>query len=464
MSRASVAKASVSAKSYFIIIAMVAALAGLLFGYDTGVISGAILFIRNDFQLSPLGNGMVVSSVLFGALVGALFSGRMTDYYGRKMILIVVSLLFVLGTLESALAPNEPALIMGRIAVGVAIGIASYAAPLYISEISPPRYRGALVSLNQLAIGIGILASYVVDYVFAPQQAWRMMLGFGVIPAVLLFIGLLFLPRSPRWMVSQGYYGKALEILHRLRGGLDIAEKELESIRATVTKERMEWKILFSNTIRPVVVIGIGLAVLQQVTGINTILYYAPTILTMTGYQGATGAILSTMGIGAVFVIFTIISLPLIDVLGRRILLIAGLIGMACGLLVMAYSFHAVQSSSVIHWLTLGGMLVYIASFAFSLGPIMWLMIAEIYPLKVRGLGASLATCCNWLSNLIVAFTFLSIVNAIGVSSTFMIYFVMCLVSIVFVYFFVPETKSITLEHFESNLLSGKKWRQLSDK
>lgn len=460
MNRASAA----SAKSYFVIIAMVAALAGVLFGYDTGVISGAILFIRNDFQLSPLANGMVVSSVLFGALIGALFSGRMTDYYGRKMILIMVALLFILGTLETALAPNEPALIIGRIAVGVAIGIASYAAPLYISEISPPRYRGALVSLNQLAISLGILTSYVVDYVFAPQQAWRLMLGFGVIPAVLLFIGLLFLPRSPRWMVSQGYYGKALEILHRLRGGLDAAEKELESIRATVTKERMEWKVLFSKTIRPVVVIGIGLAVLQQVTGINTILYYAPTILTMTGYQGASGAILSTMGVGAIFVIFTVVSLPLIDLVGRRALLFAGLIGMALGLLIMAYSFHVTQSSAVIHWLTLGGMLVYIASFAFSLGPIMWLMIAEIYPLKVRGLGASLATCCNWLSNLIVAFTFLSIVDAIGVSTTFMIYFVMCLVSMVFVYFLVPETKGITLEHFEANLLSGKKWRQLADK
>ena len=460
MSRTSAA----SAKGYFIIIAMVAALAGLLFGYDTGVISGAILFIRNDFQLTPITNGMVVSSVLFGALIGALFSGRMTDYYGRKMILIVVALLFILGTLETALAPNEPALIIGRIAVGVAIGIASYAAPLYISEISPPRYRGALVSLNQLAIGIGILASYIVDYFFAPQQAWRWMLGMGVIPAILLFVGLLFLPRSPRWMVSQGYYGKALEILHRLRGGLDLAEKELEAIRATVTKERMEWKVLFSKTIRPVVIIGIGLAVLQQVTGINTILYYAPTILTMTGYQGATGAILATMGIGVVFVIFTVVSLPLIDRLGRRILLIAGLIGMAVGLLIMAYSFHVVQSSAMIHWLTLGGMLLYIASFAFSLGPIMWLMISEIYPLKVRGLGASLATCFNWLSNLIVAFTFLSIVQAIGVSTTFMIYFVMCLVSIVFVYFFVPETKGMTLEHFEANLLSGKKWRQLADK
>ena len=286
----------------------------------------------------------------------------------------------------------------------------------------------------------------------------------GVIPAIFLFFGLLFLPRSPRWMVSQGYYGKALEILHRLRGSLDLAEKELESIRATVTKERMEWKMLFSKTIRPVVIIGIGLAVLQQVTGINTILYYAPTILTMTGYQGATGAILATMGIGVVFVIFTVVSLPLIDRLGRRILLIAGLMGMAVGLLIMAYSFHTLQSSTIIHLLTLGGMLLYIASFAFSLGPIMWLMISEIYPLKVRGLGASLATCFNWLSNLIVAFTFLSIVQAIGVSTTFMIYFVMCLVSIVFVYFFVPETKGMTLEHFEANLLSGKKWRQLADK
>jgi sugar porter (SP) family MFS transporter len=449
--------------SYVTLISMVAAIAGILFGFDTGIISGAILFINNQFHLSALLNGTLVSAVLFGALIGAIFSGKITDHYGRKMILISVALVFALGTLLTSLAPNLALLIIGRFVVGLAIGLASYAAPLYISEIAPPQYRGALVSLNQLAISIGILLSYVVDYLLAAAHAWRLMLGMGILPAILLLIGMIFLPRSPRWMFAKGHHSKAAAILRRIRGGDRNIDHELSMMRDHLNHMQGSWRILFSKTIRPVVFIGAGLAILQQVTGINTILYYAPTILKTVGYGDSGHAILATMGVGGIFVLFTIVSLPLIDIVGRRKLLIVGLLGMALGLAIMIWSFHHTALTNQQKYILLAGLFIYIAAFAFSLGPIMWLMISEIYPLKVRGIGASFATCLNWASNMIVAFTFLTIVKAIGIPSTFTIYLIMCFVSIAFVVLLVPETKGILLEQIEVNLLEGKKWRHLGD-
>ena len=443
---------------------MIAAIAGILFGYDTGVISGAILFINHQFHLNTITNGALVSAVLLGALIGAAFSGVLTDHWGRKTILIMVACFFVIGSIESALSPNLFLLIIGRIIVGIAIGIASYAAPLYISEIAPAKYRGALVSLNQLAISIGILVSYVIDYIFAQHDAWRLMLAFGVLPALLLLVGMIFLPRSPRWLMAKGHHDKALAILRRIRGGDRDVDHEVSAIRATINQEKVKWHLLFSKRIRPVVIIGLGLAVLQQVTGINTILYYAPTIFASNYQHGNSAAILTTMGIGAIFVLFTIVSLPLIDVVGRRKLLIVGLVGMAIGLLMMSWGFHNDDQTIQGKWMIHAGVLIYIASFAFSLGPIVWLMIAEIYPLRLRGLGASLATCGNWLSNGVVAFTFLSIVKGIGTSNTFLLYFVMCILSLLFVYFLMPETKGVSLERIEANLLEGKKWRHLGDR
>lgn len=457
-------KTTSSHKSYyFIVISMVAALAGILFGFDTGVISGAILYINQLFHLTPEINGFVVSAVLIGALCGAAFSGYVTDHYGRKTILIAVACIFMLGTIVTALTPNVPLLIIGRIIVGIAIGIASYAAPLYISEIAPPRFRGALVSLNQLAIAIGILLSYIVDYKFAKTGSWRLMLGFGILPAFLLFIGMLFLPRSPRWLVAKGHYNKALITLRRIRGSNHDVDHEVDDIQATLQQGKAPWHFLFSKKVRPVVIIGAGLAILQQVTGINTILYYAPTIFSMSGLASSADAIFKSISIGAIFVLFTVAALPLIDSVGRRKLLLIGLLGMAMGLLIMAIGLHQQHPSASMQNVLEVGVLLYIACFAVSLGPVMWLMIAEIYPLNIRGIGASFATCINWLSNGVVAFSFLSIVHVIGISSTFMIYFVMCLVSIIFVYFFVPETKGISLEKIEANLLNNKKWRHLGD-
>lgn len=448
---------------YYILMAFVAALAGILFGYDTGVMSGAILFIEKDFELTPTSNGLVMGAVLFGALLGAVVSGRITDYFGRKKLLIVSALIFMVGALGTALAPSIPVLIIGRVIIGLAIGVASYAAPLYISEIAPHHQRGALVALNQLAISIGILISYIVDYYCSMHESWRLMLGLGFVPGLCLLIGMIYLPDSPRWVLSKGFEGLARATLQRIRGSRAEINEEIKEIKHTLREESTtSWHFVFSKTVRPVLWIGFALAFIQQVTGINTILYYAPTILHMAGFGNATTSILATMGIGVIFVIFTIVSLPLIDRLGRRPLLIAGLVGMALSLAVLAYLFKASNSlEGPMHWVALISMLVYIACFAFSLGPIMWLMIAEIYPLRVRGTGASLATCVNWASNFLVTATFLNMVKYMGASGTFSVYMVFSILSLFFIYFLVPETKGVSLEEIERNLFEKKPWRKL---
>ena len=446
----------------YIVMAFIAALSGILFGYDTGVMSGAILFIEKEFPLSAGMNGIVMGAVLFGALFGAIVSGRLTDMFGRKKLLLVVACIFIFGSIITAIAPSIPYLIVGRIVVGLAIGIASYTAPLYISEISPHKQRGALVALNQLAISVGILLSYIVDYGFAYHEAWRWMLGLGAVPGLFLFLGMLYLPDSPRWILSKGHEKLARSVLQKIRGPKEPIDKEFEAIKKTIQVGPADWTFIFSHHVRPVLWIGFALAFIQQVTGINTILYYAPSILEMSGFGSSVTAILATMGIGAIFVIFTIASLPLIDFLGRRPLLISGLIGMALSLGALVYLFRlGGQVDPSLHWLALISMLVYIACFAFSLGPIMWLMIAEIYPLKVRGVGASLATCMNWASNLLVTATFLKLVQILGASGTFSLYMAFSILSILFIFFLVPETKGVTLEKIEENLFSGKQWRKL---
>jgi sugar porter (SP) family MFS transporter len=446
----------------YIFIALIAAISGILFGYDTGVMSGAILFIPQDFPLTPGMNGIVVGSVLFGALGGAIFSGRATDYFGRKRLLLIVAFIFIFGALGTAIAPSVLLLVIGRIVVGIAIGVASYVGPLYISEMAPQKHRGALVALNQFAITAGILLSYIVDYFFSFTENWRAMLGFGVIPGVFLFLGMLYLPESPRWLLSQDDEEQARKNLLRVRDSSKSVEREIADIKVTLKEEAADWRVIFSKLVRPVLWIGFGLAFIQQVTGINTILYYAPTILKMAGFGSASVSILATMGIGAVMMVVTLVSLPLIDRWGRRPLLFAGLVGMGVSLGVLSLLFRSATGiPPSLEWLGLVTMLVYIASFSFSLGPIMWLMIAEIYPLQVRGIGASLATCANWCSNLLVTATFLKMIEWVGARGTFSVYMAFCVLSIAFVYFLVPETKGVSLEDIEENLFAGKPWREL---
>lgn len=448
-----------SIKLFIVIAASIAALGGFLFGFDTGVISGAILFIAKEFHLSAFTNGLVVSAALFGALLGAISSGRVTDYLGRRRLLLILGFIFIFGTLLTALASTVFWLIIGRVIVGFAIGISSFTVPLYIAELAPAQYRGALVSLNQLALTIGILISYFVDVFFAREAAWRWMFVLGVIPAIALLIGMIFLPESPRWLMLKGFTEKARHVLQRIRTGS--VEAEIAGIQTLLREEKGDWHMLLRPWLRPALIIGFGMAFLQQATGINTIIYYAPTVLEIAGFHHAVGAILATAGVGLVNVLFTAIALPLLDSMGRRPLTLVGLAGMAIGLGALSFSFHAAATSTWLKWLALASMILYIACFAFSLGVVVWLFISEIFPLRIRGLATSLAIAATWGINMIVALTFLTLINKFGASGTFLIYCLVCIAGWLFVYFMVPETKNISLEKIAMNLLAGKKGREL---
>ncbi len=436
-----------------IVISLLAALSGLLFGFDTGVISGAILFINQNFSLLPSQTEWVISVVLLGALFGAVSSGRLTDRYGRKRLLMWSSLLFILGTLISSLATNILTLECGRFLLGLAIGNSSFTTPLYLAEISQKEKRGFMVALYQLAITIGILLSYFVNLYYAPIGAWRMMLGFGIIPASLLLISLFFVPESPRYLLSMGFLDKAKAVLCKLRSSHEV-EQELYNI-SLVKNDHDNWKtLIFDKHFRRVLTVGITLASLQQITGINTIIYYAPTIFKLSDFS-THNAFLATLLVGLVNMLVSIIVLPLVDTLGRRKLLMSGLSGMMISLMLLGLSVSFSTTHPHLKPLMPISMMLYIACFAFSLGPMTFVLISEIFPLAIRGFSMSLAIGANWLSNMLVAITFLSLIQAVGLTNTFYFYAACCLVALSFVYFFVPETKGVSLEKIENNLFSG---------
>jgi sugar porter (SP) family MFS transporter len=432
-------------ESFIYLVAVIAALCGLLFGYDTGVISGALLFVKRDFSLSSWMQSVVTSAVLAGATLGAGFSGRLTDRFGRRRMVIAVAVLFFLASLLTGLAPGVGWLALGRVLVGLAIGVCSYTAPLYISEISPARNRGALVSMNQLLITLGILVSYLTDYALAGGEHWRWMFGLAAIPAAILGIGMIFLPESPRWLVSAGKKERALAVLQRVRSATEAAE-ELQLIESHNQSQEAHWTELFQLQYRPALVVGVGLAIFQQITGINTIIYYAPTIFQLAGFSSAAQSILATSGVGLVNVLLTILSVRLLDRTGRRPLLLVGIAGMIASLAALGFVFQFGAHSWALSWLAVGSVMLYVASFAISLGPIFWLLIAEIYPLRVRGVAMGVATMANWAFNLLVALTFLLLVERLGPAYTFWIYALVSVASWIFGYRKVPETKGRTLE------------------
>ncbi len=438
-------------QSRFVYIAAAfAALGGLLFGYDTGVISGAELFFKNDFTLSTFALEVIVSGVLAGAAAGALAGGRLSDLFGRRRLLIATAIIFAAGALVCAFAVTAGMLILGRIIVGIGIGLSSGTVPVYISEVSPAYARGWQVSLFQLAITVGILLAYVVDFAFAKIEGWRWMFGLAVVPAAIFALGMVFLPESPRWLAMKGQHVRARDVLARIRGTAEVNAEMLE-VETTLreTKEHGTFADLLAPSLRPALIVGIGLAIFQQVTGINTVIYYAPIILQTAGISSASGAILATAGIGVVNVVMTIVSMWLIDRIGRKPLLLVGIAGMVVTLGVLSYAFHARAHTAGLAWIAVVGMMTYVASFAISLGPIFWLLIAEIYPLKIRSSSEGLAATFNWGANLVVALTFLTLVQSIGPSATFLLYALFAAASWFFSYHYVPETKGRTLEEIE---------------
>ncbi len=438
----------------------IAALAGLLLGYDTGSISGALGFIADAFHLDTVGKGGVISIVLVGGILGALINGIVADRLGRKLTVQGAALLFIAGAAASAFSPSAGALLASRFVLGLSLGAVSASAPLYIAEISPAAGRGRLVTLFQLAITIGILLGYFVDRSLTDSGDWRLMLGTSAVPASILLFGMSILPPSPRWLIKMGREEEARKTLLKISGGdLSHAEAELNEIRHVMS---LETKGGLADMLRPPVssalVTGIGLFLVQQFVGINTVMYYAPSLFREAGMGSPDTAILATVSVGVVNVLATFIAVWLIDKTGRKPLLYAGLGGMLISLTAIGGIFAGGSDGGIgTGRATVIAVWFYIACFAFSLGPIPWLIMTEIFPLNVRGRAVSIATMSSWGANLVVSFSFLPLFETTGAAFTYWLYALVSLLGIVFVWRFVPETKGMSLEEIEERLLSEKR-------
>ncbi|KOG66843.1 major facilitator transporter [Streptomyces griseoflavus] len=437
------------------------ALGGILWGYDTGVISGAMLFIKNDIALTPLLEGMVVSGLLVGAMLGAGLSGRLSDSWGRRRLILAASAVFIAGTLGAALSATPWTLIAFRFVLGIGVGIASVVVPLYLTELAPKHLRGGLTSLMQLLVTVGIFLAYVTDYLLAGAEAWRWMIGLGVVPAAILALGIVTQPESPRWLVGKGRNDEARQVLTRLRGAGGAADTELAEIEETERIERAEsrsltLKDLASPRLRPVLLVGMLLVFFQNFVGINTIIYYAPTLLTDIGF-GSDGAILANVGIGLLNMLMTLPAMRLIDRKGRKPLLLYGALGMCAAMLVLAVTnLSGLGYGAALSALTLFGIALYIASFAVSWGPVQWVMLPELFPMRIRAAAVSLCVMFNWLFNMVVSLVFPSLLRAWGAGVNFLFFAVTTFAAFVFVRKLLPETKGRSLEEIERDLLKGR--------
>jgi MFS transporter, SP family, galactose:H+ symporter len=378
------------------------------------VISGAMLFLRTDFHLSDVQLEFAVAIALAGALVGSASAGYCTDRWGRRWMLLVTALGFGLFSVLSGLAVGLVSFSVARFFVGACIGIASLTVPLYIAEMAPARIRGALVSLNQLAITVGIGVAYFVDYAFAASESWRWMFASAVFPAIVLLIGMIFLPESPRWLARKGFRDRALENFRRLGRG-DEAEAELAEVESALQEEQEGFGILLQPGFRVAVLVGIGLAIFQQITGINTIIYYSPAILRMSGYPSAKAAILAAAIIGVANVLITVVSMALVDRLGRRILLLLSTAGMAVALTLIGVAFYQKAGSIVVFY----EVIAYVVSFGIGLGPVMWLADLGDLPHQNSRQSHVFGDADGWGTNWVVTASFLSLIRAAGPAGTF---------------------------------------------
>jgi SP family galactose:H+ symporter-like MFS transporter len=434
------------------------ALGSFMFGYDTGVISGALLFIKQDFDLSSFEQSSVVSVLLLGAMAGALYTGKVADRFGRRTTLGVLGVVFTIGIVIAALANGYVMMLIGRVVLGLGVGGVSALVPTYLSEISPAQIRGRMLTLNQLLITIGLLAAYLINAVFSGSGDWRAMFWVGAIPSVALALGALRLPESPAWLARRGRTDDAKAMISSVAGpdGADqvIARyaREDEARREVQRNERPGTRKLLAPHVRAALVVGLALAAIQQFGGINTILYYAPTIMQETGLS-ASNSIYYSVAIGIINLLMTIVSLRLIDRVGRRPLLIASLAGMLGSLVLLGLTFVADLSSVV----TLLCMLIYIMSFAIGMGPVFWVLLGEIFPPQERAEGVSAGSTVNWLSNFAVSLAFLPLVTAIGQGQTFWVFAAVCAFAVWFVGRYVPETRNRNFADVDRDLQG--RWR-----
>ena len=437
---------------YFI--AAVAATGGLLFGFDTGVINVALPSLREQLQLTPSQESMVVGAVLFGAMFGPFISGFLTDKLGRKKINVIASLIFVVGSILAAIAPDTHSLIAGRLLLGLAIGIVAATIPLYLAELSPKDKRGRMVTFFQLAITLGILLSYVVGYIFGDaENAWRLMFWAGFVPAIILFVGMLLVPESPRWLLTKGRNEEALKVLNQLRTPEDAVAEYNETLKLLKEEKlnKSSWMELFMPKLRIPLFIGIGIFAIQQFSGINAIIYYSTDIFKSLFTDSQ--ATLATVGVGIVNSLATILGMQFLDKWGRKPLLYTGLIGTAVclGTVGLAFFFESSLPASLRQMMLVGGIYTYIIFFAISLGPLGWLLISEVYPLKIRGFASSMGSFNHWFFDLMVAISFpLMRATSLGKNGgIFFIYMLVVLLGLFFAKFVVFETKGLSLEDIE---------------
>ena len=461
MNSQAIASPAAQARGTVIYTCVLAALAGLMFGLDIGVISGATQFIKAEFALSDHTIEWIVSSMMFGAAVGALGAGWLSSHLGRKRSLILGAVLFVVGSLLCGVAWSPETLIAARVILGLAIGLATFTAPLYLAEVAPEHIRGAMISTYQLMITIGILVAFLSDTAFSYHGAWRWMLGIIAIPGALFLLGVLGLPDSPRWLMMRGRRDEAIDVLRRLRGDEVVVARETADIEEQLKTPQRGWDLFKENPhFRRSVYLGALLQLMQQFTGMNVVMYYAPRIFQEMGYDTAAQMWFTAL-VGLTNVLATFIAIALIDRWGRKPILYTGFTVMAVGLGVVGTMMHGGITGETEQYVCVAMLLMFIVGFAMSAGPLVWTLCSEIQPLKGRDFGIGVSTFTNWITNMVVGFTFLSLLNTIGNGATFWLYAALNAVFIALTFWLVPETKGVTLEQIERNLMAGKRLRDI---
>lgn len=432
-------------KNQLLIFSTAAALGGLLFGFDTGVISGAIHFIKIEFNLNAYQEGFAVSNLMIACVIGALLAGPIADWTGRKKVLILCAVLFTVSAILSALPRSFTELVIARFIGGMGVGMASVVSPMYIAEISPAKIRGRLVALNQLAIVVGILLSYLSNWLLVDTgiNNWRYMLVAEILPAITFLVGLFFIPESPRWLTKEGLEKEALDVLNVVAGAAN-ADHELQEVKKSLAEKRTSLKELLHPSLRRVLIVGILFSLFAHITGIDTIIYYGPIIFLESGFK-TDSALLASVMIGITNLIFTFVGMAMVDKAGRKFLLLVGLAGMGISMMLVGF---CMQSDMISAKWTLLWIMTYIASFAMSIGVVIWVYLSEIYPTRVRGQALSVATMVLWLGNVILTQLFPVMMERFG-GGTFYIFSFICLLAFIFTWTMVKETKGVSLEEIE---------------
>ncbi len=432
-------------KNQLLIFSTAAALGGLLFGFDTGVISGAIHFIKIEFNLNAYQEGFAVSNLMVACVIGALLAGPIADWTGRKKVLILCAVLFTVSAILSALPRSFTELVIARFIGGMGVGMASVVSPMYIAEISPAKIRGRLVALNQLAIVVGILLSYLSNWLLVDTgiNNWRYMLVAEILPAITFLVGLFFIPESPRWLTKEGLEKEALDVLNVVAGAAN-ADHELQEVKKSLAEKRTSLKELLHPSLRRVLIVGILFSLFAHITGIDTIIYYGPIIFLESGFK-TDSALLASVMIGITNLIFTFVGMAMVDKAGRKFLLLVGLAGMGISMMLVGF---CMQSDMISAKWTLLWIMTYIASFAMSIGVVIWVYLSEIYPTRVRGQALSVATMVLWLGNVILTQLFPVMMERFG-GGTFYIFSFICLLAFIFTWTMVKETKGVSLEEIE---------------